>query len=165
MTIPTPQHGVLRPFNRLCMRMLQVEEATPAGEVEPPSKAWELGTPPVGEEDEDAAAGGHAAQNAVEEEGSQDATLAEAAAPAEATRGADREAAINEAAASDADEFDAADAKTVALPGGGQWQVTCDEDACEVRGTSPCGSTSGLASPSSYPSLTLLLVQLHADLT
>ncbi len=27
---------------------------------------------------------------------------------------------------------EAAEAKSVDLPDGGQWQVTCDEDACEV---------------------------------
>ena len=28
---------------------------------------------------------------------------------------------------------EAAEAKAVDLPDGGQWQVMCDEDACEVR--------------------------------
>jgi hypothetical protein len=110
--------------------MLQVEEATPAGEVEPPSRTWELGTPPVGEEDGDAAG-----QDA--EGGSREAAVAEAVAPADAARGARTEETVEEAAGDATEEFVAAEEKTVALPGGGKWQVTCDEDACEVRGTNP----------------------------
>jgi len=31
---------------------LQVEEATPAGEVDPPAEGWDLATPPVGDADQ-----------------------------------------------------------------------------------------------------------------
>ena len=112
---------------------MQVEEATPAGEVEPETRTWELGTPPVGEGDDDAAAGGDAAQDAKEEEGSETAASAGAAEHTDAAEEAGTEEGSGKTGKEAAEELAAAEAKTIPLPGGGQWQVSCDEDACEVR--------------------------------
>ena len=43
--------GSVRLTSTLC-RWLQVEEATPAGEVDPPAEGWDLATPPVGDADQ-----------------------------------------------------------------------------------------------------------------
>ena len=124
-----------------------MEEETPAGEVQPPDGGWDLGTPVVGDDDQapqaDASLTG-AAEEALDEaptEASSDAiadpatpVLEEEEAPADvvaAQAGAVGETSVEGGEAEEAAA--GADAKTVDLPGGGQWQVTCDEDACEVR--------------------------------